>query len=58
MSQDVVSRVTTTVAPGLGWPSTGADDVLGLGWPQVDERVGSAIGHTDPIPTTATQQVV
>jgi len=58
MNQQAMSRVTITVAPGLGWPSPGTEDVRGLGWPQVEQQVDPVVGHTDPIPTEATQEVV
>ncbi len=31
-----------TVALGLGWPGTGNDDVVGLGWPHDVEATASA----------------
>jgi hypothetical protein len=58
MNQPAMSLVTITVAPGLGWPSPGTQVVRGLGWPQVKQQVDPVVGHTDSIPTEATQEVV
>jgi len=58
MNRQDASRVTITVAPGLGWPSPGTEDVRGLGWPQVGPQVDPVVGHTNPIPNEATQEVV
>jgi hypothetical protein len=58
MNQQATSQATITVAPGLGWPSPGTEDVRGLGWPQVKQQVDPVVGHTDPIPTEARQEVV